>query len=203
MPVNSKEIRRSVRAVRSSVRGKVHKSVSARVDNICSLIEQVLPRADEFGDGSPEMHLLSRMATDYLPGALNPYLAIPRNYAERVPLSDGRTAIESLCSQLDVMYAQMWQVVEAVLRSDGDRLLANERFLEGKFGGNPLTLPADDPSAGGPSSRGTASGGPSPGGHRHPNEPPPAPPPLSAQIVQALSQVMIDRMRSRKPKRPE
>lgn len=177
MAVSSKETRRAIRNVRSSVRGKVHKSVLVRVNNICALIEQVLPRADQLGDGSEEMHLLSRMATDYLPGALNPYLALPRNYAERVPLSDGRSAIQSLCAQLDVMYAQLWQVVEAVLRSDGDKLLANGRFLQNKFGHNPLNLP---PSA-------------------KPNTAEPsALPPLSQQIAHAVYQHVTERMRARK-----
>lgn len=178
MAVNSKEIRRSLRLVRSSVRGKVHRSVLVRVENISKLIEQVLPRADQLGDGSEEMHLLSRMATDYLPGALHPYLALPREYAERIPLSDGRTAIASLCAQLDVMYAQMWQVVEAVLRSDGDKLLANGRFLEQKFGQNPLSLPPDPPQ--------DSTSGSQPL------------PPLSRQILHAVSQHVLERMRSRK-----
>ena len=175
MTDSSKAIRRSVRLIRASVRGKVHKSVLVRVNNICDLIEQVLPRADQLGAGSEEMHLLSRMATDYLPGALDPYLALPREYAERNPLSDGRTAIQILCAQLDVMYAQMWQVVEAVLRSDGDKLLANGRFLEDKFGHNSLKLPPEAP--------------------RHVDQPLP---PLSQQILHAVSQHVMERMRSRK-----
>ncbi|MEI8080936.1 MAG: hypothetical protein WCI74_03730 [Actinomycetes bacterium] len=194
MAVNSKEIRRSIRVVRASVRGKVHRSVLVRVDNICTLIEQVLPRADELGDGSAEMHLLSRTATDYLPGALNPYLSLPRDYAERVPLSDGRTAIASLCAQLDVMYAQMWQVVEAVLRSDGDKLLANERFLDEKFGHNPLNLPPDStPTADQRRNRGKSQGKPQAQAQNADQNPP-----LSSQIVTAVSQVLIERMRSRK-----
>ncbi len=177
MAVNSKEVRRSVRQIRSTVRGKVHKSVLVRVNNICLLIEQVLPRADELGDGSEEMHLLSRMATDYLPDALNPYLAMPREYAERHPLSDGRTAIQVLCAQLDVMYAEMWQVVESVLRSDGDKLLANGRFLDDKFAKSSLNLPPNANPSGAP---------------------PPPLPPLSQQILYAVSQHVMARMRSRK-----
>jgi len=169
-----KVIRRSVRQIRSSVRGKVHKSVAVRVNNICGLIEQVLPRADSLGAGSHEMHVLSRMATDYLPGAVNPYLALPRDYAERTPLSDGRTATQVLCSQLDVMYAQMWQVVEALARSDGDKLLANERFLEDKFGRSPLDLP------------------------KPPGQAPSQPVSLSQQLIQAATDFFMEKMRERK-----
>ena len=177
--LSAKDVARSTRRIRASVRGKVHKSVLVRVNNICTLIEQVLPRADQLGAGSEEMHVLTRMATDYLPGAIDPYLALPRAYAERMPLSDGRTAIQALCAQLDVMYAQMGQVVDAVMRSDGDRLLANGRFLEDKFGQNPLNLPPD------------------PKPHSQPESPAPVPP-LSQHIVQAITQLVTERMRSRK-----
>lgn len=203
MAANEKEIRRAVRAVRSSVRGRVHKSVYVRVNNICTLIERLLPRADELGAGTHEMHVLARTATDYLPAAVNPYLALPRDYAERMPQSDGRTAVQILCAQLDTMYAQLWAVYDTLMRRDGDRLLANERFLDEKFGRSPLDLPPDmvHPAA----SQGTA--GPTarrkrPGGGR--SEPASGVPegtvdqPLSQQLMHAALQELMDLMRSRK-----
>lgn len=146
MSINDKEVRRSVRAIRSSVRGRVHRSILIRVNNICVMIERVLPRADELGAGSHEAHVLSRTALDYLPAAIDPYLALPRDYAERMPQADGRTAAQILCAQLDTMYGQLWGVYETLLRRDGDRLLAHERFLDEKFGRSPLDLPPDAPS---------------------------------------------------------
>lgn len=190
MAATSKEVRRSIKAVRASVRGKVHKSVSVRVSNICNLIDEILPRADELGGGSEEMHVLYKTATDYLPGALGPYLGLPREFAERNPLSDGRTAIQVLCAQLDVMYAQLWQIAEAILRLDGDKLITSERFLEDKFGatGNPLNIPPGSGSGTGP---GPGSSGGQPGSA--------APqPPLSKQLLQTTIQHFIDRMRERK-----
>lgn len=166
MADNTKEIRRSLRAVRSSIRGRVHRSVYQRVDNICRLIEILLARGDEMGAGSQDMHVVTRTATDYLPNAIGPYLALPREFAERLPQGDGRTAIQILCSQLDVMYAQLWQVYDSVMRRDGDRLLAHERFLSDKFGDreadSPLRIPPDQPGAGrrdGGSRRGRARRG--------------------------------------------
>lgn len=179
-PASIKDIKRSVRQVRSSVRGKVHKSVYVRVNNICDLVEQLLPRANELGEGSPEFHLLTRTATEYLPDAVNRYLAVPRDYAERVPMSDGRTAIIILCAQLDRMYSQLYQVVEVLVRRDGDKLLANERFLEDKFGSSPLNLPPDPPRA----AQST---------QQHVE-----PPSLSKHILQATVQLIRERMQARK-----
>ncbi len=135
------DVAKSVRAIKSSIKGRVHKSILVRVNHICALVEQALPRAHELGAGSEEMHVLSKMTTDYLPSALNPYLQMPRQYAERNPLADGRTATQVLCAQLDVMYARMWQVNNAILQADGDKLLANGRFLDDKFGPNDFDLP--------------------------------------------------------------
>jgi len=170
MADNRKDVRRSLRTVRSSIKGRVHRSVYQRVDNICRLVEILLDRADQVGLDGPDLHLVTRTATDYLPSAIGPYLALPREFAERLPQADGRTAIQILCSQLDVMYARLWQVYDSVMRRDGDRLLAHERFLSDKFGdqeaGNPLRIPPDQPGArgrDGGSRRGRA-GRPGPGG---------------------------------------
>jgi|GEM_PF-1918625 len=139
--LDPQDVAKSVRAIKSSIKGRVHKSVLVRVNHICALVEQALPRANELGAGSEEMYVLSKMTTDYLPAALNPYLQMPRQYAERNALADGRTATQALCSQLDVMYARMWQVNNAILQSDGDKLLANGRFLDDKFGPSSFDLP--------------------------------------------------------------
>lgn len=139
------DVERSLKMIRKATKGKVSDPVSNRVDGICSSIEQVLPRAHQLGPGSEEMHVLVRTATDYLPSAIEPYLALPRLYAERKPIAEGKTAEVILCEQLDVMAARMDDVVDAVLRADGDKLLANGRFLQDKFGQTDLVLPGPDP----------------------------------------------------------
>lgn len=154
------DVQRSLHTIRAAIKGKVCEAVSARVELLCAAIEQVLPRASELGPGSQEMHVLVRTATDYLPSALQPYLALPRLYAEHKPLTDGRTAAQVLCAQLDVMNARMQDIVDAVLRADGDRLIANERFLEDKFGTTSLSLPSDQPGSDGPGGSPAGPGSP-------------------------------------------
>ncbi len=179
-------VAKSVRAIRSSVKGKVHKSVLVRVNNICTLVERALPRANELGPGSAEMHVLSKMTTDYLPSALRPYLQMPRPYAERNALADGRTATQVLCAQLDVMYAQMWQVNNAILQTDGDKLIANGRFLEDKFGPSSFDLPGGRPAPGGPQ----AAANP-------PGEAPKSNLQLASELISITFQHAYDRYRNR------
>lgn len=137
------DITRSLRTIRRRVSGKVSAPVGERVDRICATIELILPRANELGAGSEEMHILVRTATDYLPATLEPYLGLPRMYAEHKLLSDGKTAAQILCDQLDVMHERMEAISDAVARADGDKLLANGRFLSERFGRSGLDLPGD------------------------------------------------------------
>lgn len=142
--LDADDVEKSLRSIRNAVRNKVTVAVSIRVENICNLIAEILPRAHQLGQGSDEMQVLVRTATDYLPGTLQPYLSLPREYAEKQIIVDGQTAAQILCSQLDVMTARMASVRDAVLKADSDKLLANGRFLEEKFGQQGLQLPKND-----------------------------------------------------------
>lgn len=134
------DVARSLKTIKKKISGKVNQAISMRVDRICAVTDHVL-RANELNASSDEMHVLVRMATDYLPATLEPYLALPRMYAEHKVVSDGKTAAQILCDQLDVMSERMEAISDAVARADADRLLANGRFLAEKFGHTGLVLP--------------------------------------------------------------
>jgi hypothetical protein len=61
---------------------------------------------------------------------------------------DGKTPLAVLQGQLDLLDGQMQEIGEAVHRRDSDRLLAQGRFLEERFGrGSPeLRLPPGNES---------------------------------------------------------
>lgn len=141
------DVSRSLKTIRRAVQGRVGPAVSERVEGICTAIAELLPRATDLGPGGEEMHILVRTATDYLPATLEPYLALPRMYAERKVLSDGKTATQILCDQLDVMHERLDQISDAIARADGDKLLANGRFLAEKFGREGIELPPPEQQA--------------------------------------------------------
>jgi hypothetical protein len=128
--------------VERDMRGKVHPSVEERVHRIAATIRETLPRADALGPGSARAHTLVQTATDYLPEALDAYLKLPRSYAERQPVSAGKTPLQLLCEQLDLLGARMDEVFTAVCQSDADALVAHGRFLEDKFAPGSLDLGA-------------------------------------------------------------
>ena len=107
---------------------------------IATTINEILPRADALGAGSPGQYVLVQCATDYLPTSLQAYLDLPRAYADREVVTDGKTPRALLSEQLDVLARQINEVADAVNRADSDKLIANGRFLAEKFGHGPLDI---------------------------------------------------------------
>ena len=122
------------------VHGNVDPAVEARVNRIATTIRETLPRADSLGPGSTQAHTLVQTVTDYLPDALDTYLKLPRSYAEQHQVSNGKTPLQLLCDQLDLLGSKMDDVFTAVCRSDADALVAHGRFLDEKFAPGSLDL---------------------------------------------------------------
>ena len=111
---------------------------------IRQIILGILPRSGNLPPGSPQLFIIERTATDYLPTSLQAYLNLPRAYATRRPVQDGKTAKEVLLDQLTLLETKMNEVADDVHRNDSDRLLAHGRFLEERFGRGPG--PRSDPA---------------------------------------------------------
>jgi len=123
-----------------AVSGRVPADVLVKVQNIQQIILGILPRSGALPPGSPELFVVERTATDYLPTSLESYLNLPRAYATLHPLQDGKTAKQALMDQLSLLESKMTEVADDVHRNDTDRLLANGRFLEERFGRSALSL---------------------------------------------------------------
>jgi hypothetical protein len=128
-----------------AVSGRVPAEVFTKVQSIQQIILGILPRSGALPPGSPELFVVERTATDYLPTALESYLNLPRAYATLHPVQDGKTAKQVLLDQLTLLESKMSEVADDVHRNDTDRLLANGRFLEERFGRSALSL--DNPAA--------------------------------------------------------
>jgi hypothetical protein len=122
------------------ITGKVPPEVMAKVLKIRQTIFGILPRAGNLAPGSPELFIVERTATDYLPTSLQAYLNLPRAYATLHPVQGGKTPKVVLLDQLTLLENKMNEVADDVHRNDADRLLANGRFLEERFGRSPLSL---------------------------------------------------------------
>ena len=68
------------------------------------------------------------------------YLRLPRDYADRRPVSGGKTSLTVLCDQLDLLGSKMDDLFDAACRSDADALIAHVRFLAEKFSTGALAI---------------------------------------------------------------
>ena len=134
-------IRKSLQHTLSTASGKLPAPLWAKVQEIADTVMGILPHYADFPPGSPDLFVVGRTATDYLPSALQAYLNLPRAYATLHKMPNGKTADQVLDDQLTLLASKMDEVADAVHKKDSDALLANGRFLEEKFGASPLALP--------------------------------------------------------------
>lgn len=88
---------------------------------------------DRFPIGSKDLYTVQHTTSDYLPATVNTYLEVP-TWSVNTPTADGRTPIQILTSQLDLLEGKLDEIAESVRKQRVDNLLANERFLEQNFG---------------------------------------------------------------------
>jgi hypothetical protein len=138
------EIRRALDHAYQMTHGRLPADSQSRVARIRAEVLELLPHAAEFPPGSQDLFVLRRMAMDYLPTTIEAYLALPASYATGRVVQEGKTPLQVMNEQLELLDAQMVDIAEAVHKRDSDRLLANGLFLEEKFGRG-LTPPADQP----------------------------------------------------------
>jgi hypothetical protein len=129
------QIRQGLSDLTYSLRFRVSDDVLGAVEDVSRSIQLTLPPPGTPGLAAidPTVMLIRQTALHYLPRVLDDYLAIPRMYAERVAVQDGRTAREILIDQLRLMDSKMKETAQAMYRSDADRLLVNARFLQERF----------------------------------------------------------------------
>ena len=160
----SADILASVDAVQAQIDGRVPPAVTARVNRIARTVDDMAPRLDRLGGGSAQAHTVVATATSYLPEAVDAYLRLPRDFADRRVVDRGKTSLMILCDQLDLLGATIDKISDAVSRADAVALVAHGRFLEEKFGASSgLTLPGAAPGslpAAGPAGQDTTSGPP-------------------------------------------
>lgn len=96
-------------------------------------VEVLQDHAPEFPFGSEQLYIVRAIASDYLPHTVDTYLALPPRGRERVLVADGKTALEELRDQLQLLDTKLDEIAEDLERRNLDRLLANRRFLEERF----------------------------------------------------------------------
>jgi hypothetical protein len=108
--------------------------LQVKVEQIRRKVDVLLGYADRFPPFSQDLYLVRQTASEYLPRTVNAFLSLPAEAVDK-PLHDGgQTAREELRSQLSLLDAKLDEIAQDLQRQDADRLLANRRFLESRFG---------------------------------------------------------------------
>lgn len=142
-PPTSAQILAAVQSVEDRVSSRVGPAVSSRVHRITMRIAEMVPRLDRMGVASLEAHTVVATATSYLPEAVDTYLRLPRDFADRRVVSGGKTSLMLLCDQLDLLALTLGKISDALSRHDANALIAHGDFLAAKFQSSSLALGAD------------------------------------------------------------
>lgn len=143
--VQTERIRASLGVTAASAH-RLPAPVPERVEAIRSTALGILDRAGAAGIDVDQLFAVLSTATDYLPAAVDAYQRLPEAYARERALVDGRTPLDVLVGQLDVLETEMVAVADAVAASDLNRLLAHGRFLADRFRRSELTFDAQEAS---------------------------------------------------------
>ena len=95
---------------------------------------------DHTGDmqTDPDIYAVRQTAMTYLPEALSKYMSLPRAYAERQIVQDGKTSHDILLEQLTLMETKVHEVADSVIERTSQRLVTHGRFIADRFGESSL-----------------------------------------------------------------
>jgi phage shock protein PspC (stress-responsive transcriptional regulator) len=136
------EIERTLDALIQRVNSRLPSDIVQKVVSIRASIQSLLPQLAHMGAGmTQEAYNVRQTATEYLPDALEKYLALPEGFAETHVLSNGKTAKATLLEQLELLDGTMKDLIGDLYQEDADALLIHGRFLKEKFADQKFTLP--------------------------------------------------------------
>jgi hypothetical protein len=114
--------------------GRLPMDVQMKAEQISRKAESLMQYADRFPTGSEDLYVLQRTTAEYLPNTLDAYLALPPGYAHAAVAPDGKTALQALWEQLNLLDSRLDEIAVSLNKHNLDRLVANGRFLEERFG---------------------------------------------------------------------
>jgi hypothetical protein len=108
--------------------------LQVKVEQIRRKVDVLLGYADRFPPFSQDLYLVRQTASEYLPRTVNAFLSLPVDSVDKPLVAGGQTARDELRSQLTLLDSKLDEIAQDLQRQDADKLLANRRFLEARFG---------------------------------------------------------------------
>jgi hypothetical protein len=112
---------------------KLPASVRLKVGQIQRKAQELLRYASQFPVGSEDLYLVQATVNDYVPATLHAYMAMPPGSDRVAVTADGKTPWQVLWEQLSVIERKLDEITWGLHRRNGERMVANGRFLEERF----------------------------------------------------------------------
>ncbi len=126
--------RLKLESLQSRVAGRLDPEATAKLENIKNSLLAALNRLLQTVDAAdPNLYNVKQVALEYLPNTVDKYLALPQNFADNEPLSQGKTAQAAFHEQLNLLDATLTRMVTSLYQEDAQGLLINGHFLRDKF----------------------------------------------------------------------
>ncbi|CUU54006.1 hypothetical protein Ga0074812_1029 [Parafrankia irregularis] len=112
--------------------GRLPPGAVPTVRDIDDVLRPLLVYVEARSASDEELRYLTMIVRDYLPRALDDFLALPSQYTDR-PGITGTTPAEDLVRQLQLLDEGAIELQDSVYSGDAAKLAIQARFLEAKF----------------------------------------------------------------------
>jgi hypothetical protein len=130
---DAREVRDALDEMLAAIKKRVSNDIYYRVRSIRDATVFTLENAGGITATDPDIHVVRRAATSYLPEALATYLSLPRHYAENERIANGRTPHDVLIDQLTLIDNQARRVAEELIQRSSDQLVTHGKFMSDRY----------------------------------------------------------------------
>jgi hypothetical protein len=110
--------------------------VQVKVEQVRRKVDVLQQQRQRFPFASEDLYVVHATGADYLPRTLDAFVGLPRAARDH-PMPNGKTPLQELKDKLQLLDSKLDEIAEDLERQNLDRLLANRRFLEERFGRAP------------------------------------------------------------------
>ena len=132
----AESLNRLMRIVTENRGGLFDSALQRSITELCAQVRSLIERMEASTGfiSARDAHSAKRIALDYLPGLIEGFMAIPREFAVKKTLADGKTARELLRENLAVLQHKTTEMSDDLAAQDARSFLNHAGFLRNKFG---------------------------------------------------------------------
>lgn len=126
-------LRAALHFTADAARPRLTEPVREALDRVVEAVEAVLAAQAAASAGREAAYTLQATVTQYLPDTLERYLKLPRRFATRREVRDGKTARDLVMEQLEILATELESIADEIHQGEAIDLAAHGRFLEERF----------------------------------------------------------------------